>query len=96
MSPELLVLLVNALAAAIAYFVVCPIFSGASLQKVMLNDLIASCVALFIVGNMFWETDQAFDLVLFKANWFWFSLICYSVVELPLFFWYCRKYNIKL
>ena len=93
-NPELIIIGLNVVIMFIAYFFVYPKFCGANGIKIAINDLIASVVVLVIAGSMFWSTGQQFSLVLFSVNWFWFTLITYFILEIPLMLWYDKKYDV--
>jgi hypothetical protein len=96
MSPELTVILINFIILIITYFFIFPKFAKKDLNKISLNDLIASSIALFVVGSIFWGTGISFNAILFKLNWFWFSLFTYLIMEIPFVFWYLHKNKIDL
>lgn len=93
-NPELSVIALNTAVVLIAYFFVYPRYCGADFKKISNNDLIASLIPLFIVGSIFWGTDQAFSMILFSLNWFWFTVLTYLIIEIPLIVWYVKKYDV--
>ena len=92
--PELTILLLNGLVLAIAYFIVFPILAGNDLNKVLMNDLMASLVSLSVAGFLFWGTRTEFNLVIAQVNWFWFTISTYALFETPLMVWYLKKNNL--
>ncbi|MFV0278761.1 MAG: hypothetical protein ACK5HY_16485 [Parahaliea sp.] len=90
-SPELTVLFVNLVILAIAYGFIYPKRCGNDINKMVLNDLLASCVSLGIGGILFQGRDIVFNAVLFSSNWFWFCLFTYAAMEVPLFICYVSK-----
>lgn len=90
-TPELAVLLLNAVIIAVAYLSVYPKLAGYDINKVALLDIIASCLALAIVGYKYWGTGQSFSLLIGEANWFWFTLVTYALMEIPVSLWYFRN-----
>ncbi len=94
MQPESAVLLLNLILLVIAYFWVYPKFCGANLTKLVINDLLAIIVVLIIVGYHFWGSGVAFSLLVTEVNWFWFTFITYTVMEIPLIQWYFKKYKV--
>ncbi|GGW59509.1 hypothetical protein [Alishewanella tabrizica] len=92
-EPELAVILLNATLLVLAYFWFYPRVAGANLQKVALFDVLTTAIALLIVGVKFWGSDYAFELLSFHFNWFWFTLLTYLVLEIPLSFWYLKRYR---
>ena len=47
-------------------------------------------VPLAVTGVLFWESNPRFSLVFFETNWFLFTLITYTILELPLFALYVK------
>lgn len=96
MTPELSILILNIVILAMAYLVVYPKTVGGNLNKLLVNDIIASLTALLVAGSVFWGSDYQFNLIVTNLNWFWFTLLTYAVLEIPLMLWYLKKYNISL
>jgi uncharacterized membrane protein len=78
----------------IAYFVIYPRFCRANGNKIAVNDLIATGLVLLVAGSLFWGTGQSFNMIIIKANWFWFTLITYAAIEIPLMIWYFNKHDV--
>jgi len=93
-SPEQFVLMVNAVILICAYLVVYPRFAGADQNRLAINDLIANLCALVVVGANFWGSDVRFDLLVTEVSWFGFTVATFLLMELPLFFWYARRYQL--
>jgi hypothetical protein len=90
MSVELSVLLLNAVIIAIAYTWVYPKLAGKDINKVAIFDCVTSGIALVIVANKYWGSGIELNFLLFELNWFWFTLLSYSVIEIPVAIWYFR------
>ncbi|KGJ97488.1 hypothetical protein [Colwellia psychrerythraea] len=90
MSAELSILLLNAVIIIVAYLSIYPKLAGNNLNKVAMFDCLASGVALIIVASKYWETGIIFDFLMFELNWFWFTLLSYGVLEIPVALWYFR------
>ncbi len=88
MSVELTILLLNAVIIFIAYLSVYPKLAGKHLKKVALYDFLASGLAILIVGSKYWGTGGEFAFLFMELNWFWFTLLSYSVMEIPVALWY--------
>ena len=84
--PELAIIILNFVIVLVAYFSVYPKLAGNNVNEIAIYDLIASGLALFIVGVKFWGSNYQFNLIVTDVNWFWFTLITYSVIELPFIF----------
>lgn len=90
MSAEFTIILLNAVIIIIAYVSVYPKLAGKNLNRVALFDCLASGLALVIVANKYWGTDVSFDFLIAELNWFWFTLLSYSIIEIPVALWYFR------
>ena len=90
MSAEFTIILLNAVIIIIAYVSVYPKLAGKNLNRVALFDCLASGLALVIVANKYWGTDASFDFLIAELNWFWFTLLSYSIIEIPVALWYFR------
>lgn len=91
MSAELSILLLNAVIIGIAYFSVYPKLAGKNLNKVALFDSVASGLALLIVASKYWGNEFVFEFLFMQLNWFWFTLISYGVIEIPVALWYFKS-----
>lgn len=94
-SPESFALAVNLTVIALGYFVVYPRFAGANVRRLMVNDLVASLVALLVVGYAYAGSDQSFTLVVAEVGWLPFTLVTFFALETPFFLWYCRRWGIS-
>ena len=77
------------------YLSVFPKIAGINIDKMSLCDLVCWSFVLVMVGLKYWGTGYEFNLLLFSANWFWFTVIVYSAIELPFFIWYCKKHDVS-
>ena len=93
-APELQVILISGITATVAYFGIYPSFRDITLTKVMVGDLVVTCALLLVVGGLFWGSGVGFSLVLFEVNWLIFTIVIFSLMELPLFFWLSDKYDL--
>lgn len=91
MTAELSVLLLNTVIIVLAYTTVYPKIAGINLQKVAIFDCITTSLALIIVANKYWASGVSFSFLTFELNWFWFTFLTYSLIELPIALWYFRK-----
>lgn len=90
MSAELSIVLLNTVILIIAYVSVYPKLAGKDLNKVAILDGVTMSLALFIVAMKYWEADVIFDLWRMELNWFWFTFISYSLIEIPIALWYFK------
>jgi hypothetical protein len=95
MSAELSIVLLNVVIIVIAYLWVYPKLAGKSFNKVGFYDCFASGLALVIVGSKYWGIDAQFNFLSIQLNWFWFTLLSYSVIEIPIALWYFRDTLVK-
>jgi hypothetical protein len=93
-NPEIFVISLNSLVILMAYFLIYPKFCGANGNKIAMNDLVATGIVLVISGTNFWGSGQSFSLLFISANWFWFTLITYAAIEIPLMLWYFKKHDV--
>ena len=91
MSIEFSIMLLNAVIIILAYFIVYPKVAGQSLNKVALFDCITTSLALIIVANKYWNSGISLSFFTFQVNWFWFTLLTFSMIEVPIALWYFRK-----
>jgi len=47
-----------------------------------------------MAGYLFYGSDTKFSLLIVDVNWFWFSLLTYFAIEMPLMNWYFNKHNV--
>ncbi len=94
MHPELMVLSLNVTVILAAYFLVYPKFCGRDGIKIANNDLVATAIVLIISASVFWGSGREFNLIFLSVNWFWFTLITYAVIEMPLMLWYFKKHDV--
>lgn len=87
---ELLVVFVILATLAAAYFWIYPKFAGDDVKKMAWLDFALGFIPLGFSALMFWQSDPTFRLVFFDTNWFFFTIVAITVLELPLFFWYIK------
>lgn len=90
-SPELAVILLNVVILCVVYLSIYPKLAGYNINKVAWLDILASCLALLIVGYKYWGTGLEFSIIITEVNWFWFTLLTYMILEVPISLWYFRK-----
>ncbi|WP_259337937.1 hypothetical protein [Colwellia sp. RSH04] len=89
-DAELAIIVLNIVIIIVAYFSIYPKVAGLDINKVAWLDTIASCFALMIVGYKYWGTGQIFSLLFTDVNWFWFTLLSYALLEIPIAVFYFR------
>ena len=95
-SAEMTVLLINATIMSFAYVWLYPKVAGDDMQKIALYDAIASMIALATTAYFFSGQAILFELFSMELTWFWFWLMSYVLVEVPLMMWYFKKYDVTM
>lgn len=95
-SPEFLLIIVNLIILIVTYFWVNPRFSKDNLHKLFINDLLAIVVSLVVSAKIFWGQGITFNLIFIDVNWFFYSIIVYSILEIPFLLKYLKKYKVKI
>ncbi|MBU2892856.1 hypothetical protein KO495_05905 [Colwellia sp. D2M02] len=95
-SPELSILLLNLVIVLVAYLSVYPKLAGNSFNKISFYDMFTSGFALLVVGLNYWGSGHEFSLLTFNVNWFWFTLVTYGAIEIPIAIWYFKKQDVKV
>ncbi|WP_105168959.1 hypothetical protein [Pseudoalteromonas sp. T1lg23B] len=93
MGIEFNVVVLNMIVLTIAYGLVYP-YRANTLKKISIQDSIAACASLSVVGSVFYNTDMRFSFIVMDVNWFWFTLVTFLLLEVPLFIWYARRYHL--
>ncbi len=93
---ELAIIVLNLIIILVAYLSVYPKLAGNSFNKISFYDVFASGLALGIVGLQFWGTGYEFNLLITKVNWFWYTLVTYGAIEIPVMLWYFKKNKITV
>lgn len=96
MTPEVVILLVNAIFLAFAYLWVYPNLTDKTIQRLIRYDLIINAAALTVAGLLFWGSGTAFRLGFFDSNWAVFSIVTMAIMEIPLFFWSAKKHDLDI
>ncbi|PAY02919.1 hypothetical protein CKO50_02025 [Pseudoalteromonas sp. HM-SA03] len=95
MSPELTLILLNFILLFVAYVFVYPKLKEKSLASISKQDLLVTAVSLIVSGSLYYGKDIEFSLIFFESNWVVFTIIAFSVIEIPFLLWFKRRYNIK-
>ncbi len=96
MGPELKVFATAGAVMAFAYIALYPPLQTKTFIRLMQLDLAVTGALLAVVGAVYYGTDTPFSLVLFTVPWWLFTLLSAAVVEAPLFWWFCKRWNIDL
>ena len=93
-NAEFVVIALNIVVIFGAYFVIYPKYCGADGYRIATYDLLLTGMVLLISGILFWGSGKSFSLLLFSVNWFWFTLVTYFLMEVPITLWYYKKHNV--
>lgn len=94
MTPEVMVLLINAAGLALAYGVIHPRLLPMSMGKMVLADAVVTVVLVGIAVAWFWGSGTQFWLLGWYVGPAVFSLISLLIIEWPLFSWFTKKHGI--
>ncbi|MCL1146656.1 hypothetical protein L2747_11670 [Shewanella marinintestina] len=95
-TAEFLIIALVAAALALGYLSIYPKVAGNNFNKISMCDLVCSAFVFTLVGTQYWGSGYEFSLLLFSTNWFWFTLIIYALIEIPLAIWYFKKYGVAI
>ena len=95
-SAELSIILLNLVIILVAYLSVYPKLAGNSFNKISFYDLFTSGFAFFVVGSQYWGSERLFNLFIIDVNWFWFTLVTFAIIEIPVLLWYIKKHKVKI
>lgn len=95
LSPEATLLIINATLLAFAYLWAYPSLPQKSWRAIMWRDAVVTVAALVLAGLLFADRSLSFSLILFDTNWFVFSFATFSIMEIPFFMWFARKYDLR-
>jgi predicted Co/Zn/Cd cation transporter (cation efflux family) len=93
-TPEVLVLLINAAGLALAYGVVYPRLVPITMGKMVLADTILTVVLVGSVTALFWGSGTQFWLLGWYVGPAVFAIVTLLVIEWPLFSWFTKKHGI--
>jgi hypothetical protein len=87
---ELIVIFVIIVTLAVGYLVVYPKVAGNDVRKMAWLDVALTLVPFVVSAVLFWQSDPAFSLIFFDTNWFFFTLITLTLIEIPVLALYLR------
>ncbi len=93
-SPELIIIGINLAFIIPAYFYFYPKYAGSNGNKIAGYDLLINIVVLCIAFSIFGGQGIMFSIIFTSLNWFWFTLIAYAALEIPLMLWYFKKNDV--
>lgn len=90
-SPELSIIFLNLVIVLVAYLSIYPKLAGNNFNKISFYDIFTTGFSLLVVGFNYWGSGYEFNLLVSNVNWFWFTLVTYGVIEIPVAIWYFKK-----
>lgn len=90
MNNELLVIFYILATLAIAYLWFYPKVVGDNVKLMAWMDVIVTGIPVAISALLFWTEDPTFRLVFFDTNWFFFTILSMTVIEIPVFVLYLK------
>jgi hypothetical protein len=96
MNPELKVFLFAAAMIAFAYTALYPRLKEKTLGRMVRLDLALTAVLIIAVGAVYYGSGTAFSLLVITVPWWLFALLGAMIVELPFFYWFCKRWDIDL
>jgi hypothetical protein len=90
-----MIILINVLLLSFVYFWLFQRVAGSDIKKLSTYDLLTSLVSLTISGSLFCGSEFNFTIFGASTNWFWFTLVTYFIIEIPIALWYFKKYDVK-
>ncbi len=95
-QPELAIILLNVLIVLLAYLSVYPTLAGNDFNKIALLDIVTTGIVLAIVGFHYWGEEYRFNLLVTEVNWFWFTLVTFAAIEIPIMLWYFKRHKVVI
>ena len=93
-SLEALIITLNLVIVLASYFLLYPKVAGNNFNRIAFFDILSSGFALGLVAIKFWGSGQVFSFLGIELNWFWFTLVTYGVIEIPVAFHYFKKHQV--
>jgi hypothetical protein len=90
MSNELLVVFYILVTLAVAYLWFYPKVVGDNVKLMAWLDIVVSGIPIAISAVLFWVSDPVFKIFSWELNWFFFTLMALTVIELPIFWLYLQ------
>jgi hypothetical protein len=90
MSNELLVIFYILATLAFAYLWFYPKVVGNNVKLMAWIDIVVTGIPVAISALLFWAENPTFRLVFFDTNWFFFTILAMTVIEMPIFLLYLR------
>lgn len=95
MSNEPLVVFYILATLAVAYLWFYPKVIGHNVKLMAWMDILVTGIPVAISAALFWNEDPSFRFVFFDTNWFFFTILAMTVIEVPIFLLYLRARNLS-
>lgn len=92
---ELIIIFYILASLTFSYFWLYPKYAGENVKLMAWLDIAMTAVPIAISAALFWESDPVLRWIFFDTNWFFFTLLSYGVIELPIFLWYLKARGIS-
>lgn len=90
MSNELLVIFYILATLSVAYLWFYPKVVGNNVKLMVWLDILVTGIPVAISAALFWTTDPVFRFIFFDTNWFFFTILAMTAIELPIFILYLK------
>jgi hypothetical protein len=90
MSNELLVIFYILATLSVAYLWFYPKFVSNNVKLMAWLDIVVTGIPVAISAALFWTSDPVFRFIFFDTNWFFFTILAMTLIELPIFILYLR------
>lgn len=92
---ELSIVIVCLIALAIAYLYIYPNYAGNDVKKLAWLDIAVGASVLAVLAPFNWGSPNEYTFFAFDTNWWIFSIFTYTLIELPLFYFYVKARGLK-
>lgn len=87
---ELIVIAIVLATLSLAYLWVYPTFAGRNVKLMSYMDIGFTFVPAAVSALLFWQSDPVFRVFELEFNWFFYSVLAYMIIEIPVFILYVK------
>ena len=87
---EIQVIIAALIALAIAYLLVYPRFAKDDVKRMAWLDIVVGAILLGALAPFYWNSEPEFSFFTFDTSWWFFAILIYALLEMPLFFLYIK------
>ena len=87
---ELSIVVLNLIALATAYLYIYPKYGGNDVKRLVWLDTAVGGVALLVLAPFNWGSPSDYTLIDFDTSWWIFAILTYTLLEIPLFYFYVK------